>query len=121
MIYSDTTKCRFCSAPVDSALATAAADNRERVNSAVNQVKWIRNMAGVMWGFLPLSAIFTVGRLAVFALFFAIPISLIYWRIRYGRLMTADPDYEKAKRDGLIALLLWLLGSLMEAIFVTVM
>jgi hypothetical protein len=120
MIYSDTTKCRFCSASVDSEVATAAADNQAKVNSAVNQAKWIRNMAGVMWAMLALSTILTAGTLAVFAFFFAIPASLIYWQIKYGRLTTADPDYKKAKRDRLIALFLWLPAALIEMIFIAV-
>lgn len=111
MIYSDTTKCRFCSAPVDSASAATAADN---------QAKWIRNMAGAMWAFLAISLIFSGGTIGVFACFFLIPLSLIYWQISYGRLTTADPAYKKAKRDCLIALGLWVPAALIEGLIITV-
>ena len=120
MIYSDTTKCRFCSAPVDSATATAAADNQAKVNNACNQAKWIRNMAGAMWAFLVVGLIMSAGTVAVFACFFGIPLSLIYWQISYGRLTTADPDYKRAKRDCLIALGLWLPAALIEFLVITV-
>ena len=77
-------------------------------------------MAGVMWAMLAVSTIFTAGTLGVFAFFFTIPASLIYWQIRYGHLTTVDPDYKKAKRDWLIALLLWLPAALIEIIFIAV-
>ena len=120
MIYSDTTKCRFCSAPVDSTTAAAAADNQAKVNNACNQAKWIRNMAGAMWAFLGISLIFSGGTIGVFACFFLIPLSLIYWQISYGRLTTADQDYKKAKRDCLIALGLWVPAALIEGLVITV-
>jgi hypothetical protein len=120
MIYSDTTKCRFCSAPVDSAAAAVAADNQAKVNNAVNQAKWIRNMAGAMWALMGVSLIFSAGTIGVFAFFFLIPLSLIYWQISYGRLTTADPDYQKAKRDRLIALGLWVPAALIEVLITTV-
>jgi hypothetical protein len=119
MIYSDTTKCRFCSAPVDSTAAAAAADNQAKVNNACNQAKWIRNMAGAMWAFLAVSLIWGTVNLAVLVLFFLIPLSLIYWQISYGRLTTADPDYKRAKRDRLIALGLWVPAALIEALLIT--
>ena len=120
MIYSDTTQCRFCSAPLDSAAAATAADNQKKVNDACNQAKWIRNMAGAMWAFLAIGLILTAGTIGVFACFFLIPLSLIYWQISYGRLTTADPDYQKAKRDRLIALGLWMPAALIEALVITV-
>ena len=120
MIYSDTTKCRFCSAPVDSATAATAADNQKKVNDACNQAKWIRNMAGAMWAFLAISLIFSGGTIGVFACFFLIPLSLIYWQISYGSLKTADPDYKRAKRDRLIALGLWVPAALIEFLVITV-
>jgi len=116
MIYSDVTKCRFCSATVDRETAEVAANTQKQVNDACNQAKWIRNMAGAMWVLLGASFIFTAGTVGVFAFFFLIPLSLIYWQVKYGRLKTADPDYQKAKRDRIIALLLWLPAALLELV-----
>ena len=120
MIYSDTTKCRFCSAPVDSAAAAVAADNQAKVNNACNQAKWIRNIAGAMWAFLAVSQIWGTVTVVVLVFFFLIPLSLIYWQISYGRLTTADPDYKRAKRDRLIALGLWVPAALIEVLVITV-
>ena len=120
MIYSDTTKCRFCSAPVDSAAAAVAADNQAKVNNACNQAKWIRNIAGAMWAFLAVSQIWGTVTVVFLVFFFLIPLSLIYCQISYGRLTTADPDYKRAKRDRLIALGLWVPAALIEVLVITV-
>src|SRR6185295_18901029 len=92
MIYSDAPSCRFCSAPVDRQAAEAAADNQKEVNNAVNLAKWIRNAAGVMWGFVALGTIFGIAFLAATACVFLIPASLVSWQIKYGGLKTADAD-----------------------------
>jgi predicted RNA-binding Zn-ribbon protein involved in translation (DUF1610 family) len=114
MIYSDSTQCRFCSAPIDKQSAGVAAHVQEQVNDACNQAKWIRNMAGAMWVFLVVSFILTVGTFGVLACFFLIPASLVYWQIKFGSLKTIDPDYQKAKRDRLVALGLWLPAGLLK-------
>ena len=114
MIYSDSTQCRFCSAPIDKQSAEAAAHLQEQVNDACNQAKWIRNMAGGMWVFLAVSFILTAGTFGVLACFILIPASLIYWQIKFGSLKTVDSDYQKAKRDRLVALGLWLPAGLLK-------
>lgn len=108
MIYSDSAQCRFCSAPLDRHAAEAGADVQQRVNNACNQAKWIRNAAGAMWVFLVVGMIIGVLRLAFVAFFFLVPVSIIAWQIQYNSLPTQDPDYQRAKRDRLTALLLWL-------------
>jgi len=85
---------------------------QQRVNAAYNDALWLRNGAGAY-------AIIAVIRLIVpfFGLatnvvlpimFVALPVMLIRWRVRFGRLQTDDPDYPRAKRNWQAALLLWL-------------
>ena len=114
MIYSDSPNCRFCKAPVDRAAAEAAADNQKQVNNAVNLSKWIRNAAGAMWLFVGLGLFLGIASLAATAGIFLIPAGLIYWQIRYGGLETADADYEKTKRERMIAVLLWAPASIIQ-------
>ncbi len=114
MIYNNTTQCRFCAAPLDSAAAEGAADVQEKVNNAVNLAKWIRNMAGAMWVMFLLGLVWTGGTIGVLAFFVIIPVLLVVWQIKFGSLKTADPDYKKAKRERLIALGLWLPAGLLE-------
>lgn len=118
MIYSDSSACRFCKAPVDRAAAEAAADNQKKVNDAVNSAKWIRNAAGAMWVFVGLGLFLGIAALAATACIFLIPASLIYWQIRYAGMETADADYEKTKRDRLITVLLWAPASVIQALLV---
>jgi hypothetical protein len=118
MIYSDSTTCRFCSAPVDRQAAEAAADNQKKVNNAVNLSKWIRNTAGVMWGFVAVGLVVGLVSLAATACIFLIPASLIYWQITFAGLQTADADYANTKRDRLIALLLWAPASIIQCLII---
>ena len=101
MIYSDSATCRFCNAPVDRQAAEAAADVQKQVNNSVNLAKWIRNAAGVMWGFVAFGTVFGIASLAAIACVFLIPISLIYWQISFGGLKSADTDFAKTKRKNL--------------------
>jgi hypothetical protein len=114
MIYSDSTQCRFCATPLDAHAAEAGASVQQQVNDACNYAKWIRNFAGAMWVFLLVGLILTAGQLAVLAGIFLVPGSLIFWQIKYGRLKTDDRDYQKAKRDRLAALFLWLPAMLLQ-------
>jgi hypothetical protein len=38
----------------------------------------------------------------------AIPIMLISWQARYGRIKTDDPDFKSARRNRTIAFFVWL-------------
>jgi len=109
MIYSDAKRCRFCSVTLDGRVAAQGADLQKRVNTACNQAKMLRNIAGAMWtffllGFIPLLMPFVW---ASNAMFFAIPVGLIYWKVRFGKLQTVDKDYVQAKRDCRTAFLIW--------------
>ena len=109
MIYSDAEVCRFCSAPIDRETAMRGAELQKRVNDACNQAKWVRNAAGVMWLLLLLDLVFVPSAgWGYIGLFVAVPIWLITWHVRYRALETSDPDYKTAKRDWLIAVIIWL-------------
>ena len=115
MIYSDAEKCRFCSATIDRKAAALGAEVQARVNTACNQAKLLRNSAAVMWiffllgllPFMPFGWGFTI-------LFFVIPVWLVYWQVKFGRIQTQDADYARAKRDRLIALIIWLPALIVE-------
>jgi hypothetical protein len=116
MIYSDSTKCRFCSAEIDPVAAAAGAALQKKVNDACNLAKVTRHMATSMWVFFVLGFIFGFARFGVLVLFVAVPVSLVLWQIKYGRLQTADPDFKKARRDRWIALALWLPVGILQFI-----
>ncbi len=114
MIYSDSKQCRFCSADIDPKAAAEGANLQAQINDACNHAKLIRHMATAMWVLFLVGFIFTAGTIGVFAFFFIVPVSLILWQVKYGRIKTADPDFQKAKRDRLIAIALWLPAGLLQ-------
>ena len=121
MIYSDADKCRFCSGNVDRQAATLGAEVQSRVNTACNQAKLLRNSAGAMWIFFLLGLLpFLPFGWGFTGLFFSIPVWLIYWQVKFGRLQTSDVDYKRAKRDRLIALIIWLPALAIELLSLAV-
>jgi hypothetical protein len=67
-------------------------------------------LLGILIPFMPFGWGFTI-------LFFVIPIWLIVWQLRFGRLQTVDKDYKRAKRDRLLPLVIWLPALIWELIF----
>lgn len=72
-----------------------------------------------MWVFFLVGLIWNGGTIGVLACFFIVPVSLILWQFKYGRIQTADPDFKKAKRDRLIAIALWLPAGLLQIALLT--
>ena len=101
--------------------AMRGAQLQTRVNDACNQAKWMRNAAGVMWLLLLLRTLYVPSAgWGYIGVFFAIPVWLIMWQVRFRNLETPDPDYKTAKRDWLITLIIWLPASVLEVISILV-
>jgi hypothetical protein len=116
--------CRFCSAPVDAQAAAAAITSQERINKACNDASLIRNLAGVMWlcfvlRFVPFIGL--VAGIALLILFLVIPVRLVIWLVRFGGIKTEDVDYKSAKRNVLMALVLWVLMLLVPVVLIFLM
>ena len=107
MIYSDVKSCRFCSAPVDSEAAARGAHLQQQVNNACNHAKMLRHSAVSMWVMLLLSFVLGHALWAFHGLMVVIPVWLIYWQITYGKLESGDPDFKRARRDRLVASIIW--------------
>ena len=102
--------CRFCSAPVDSQAAAAAAELQNRVNRACSDASFLRTAAAAMFVLLALSVvpfISLITYLGFIVTFFVVLVLIIRWQIRFGRLQTNDTDYKRAKRLWMVALILW--------------
>lgn len=105
--------CRFCSAPVDPAAASAAAEIQSRVNRACSDASFLRTAAAAMFVLLALSVvpfISLITYLGFIITFFVVLVLIIRWQIKSGRLQTADVDYQHAKRMRNFALILWLVA-----------
>lgn len=110
MINDSMTQCRYCSVPVDPAVAALIADRQEKANHAYSDASFLRTAAFAMYAFLGLSwvalpLLFFSGFLIIFVV---VIVLLIRWQIRYANLITDDPDYKSARRSWWISLLLLL-------------
>jgi len=115
MIYSSVAKCRFCSATVDPQAAALGAEHQAKVNAACNQAKVLRNAAGAMWVFFLLSTVpFLPFGWGFVGTFFMVLVLLVYWPVKFAGLESSDPDYKRARRDYMIALILWLAALVFE-------
>ncbi len=104
--------CPFCSAPIDHAAATASAEEFAKVNQACSDASYLKIMAWSVLSaflimFLPIVGI--AGLAGLWFLRFAIPVMLIRWWIKFGKIKSDDPEFVRAKRTsiyvGLVALL----------------
>ena len=105
--------CRFCSAPVDPQAASAAAEIQSRVNRACSDASFLRTTAAAMFVLLALSVvpfISLITYLGFVITFFVVLVLIIRWQIKFGRLQTKDPDYQRAKSLRTLALILWLVA-----------
>ena len=105
--------CRFCHGHIDTLTTQVAAETQERVNAAYNEASWLRNVAGAYAIFAAIRNVvpfLAIGSTIVLPIMFvALPVMLIRWRVRYGRLQTDDPDYPRARSNWKVAFLIWLL------------
>jgi len=105
--------CRFCSAPIDPQVASAAAELQSRVNRACSDASFLRTAALAMFGLLALSIvpfISLITYLGFIITFFVVLVLIIRWQIKFGRLQTNDADYARSKRMRTVALILWLVA-----------
>ena len=117
MINDSMTQCRYCSVPVDPAVAALIADRQEKANQAYSDASYLRTAAVAMFVFMGLDLLPFIPFVfwAFLGTFIAVIVLLIRWQIRYATLVTDDPDYKSARRSWWISLAL-LLGVI--AIFI---
>ena len=111
MISETATHCRFCSLPIDRGVAELIAGRQELVNQAYSDASYLRRTAVAMYVFLAFGTILTIGYWAFLLTFWMGVFLLVRWQLKFGDLLTNDPDYAKAKRSRTISLII-LLGGL---------
>lgn len=94
-------KCRFCGATIDPLAAQDAADLMARINRACSDASYLR--IAMICGLVFLGIMFVpilggVGGLGYLFLKFAIPVWIILWFVRFGKIKTNDSDFAKARR-----------------------
>jgi len=113
MINDSMTECRYCSTPVDPGIAAMIADRQDKTNRAFSDASYLKTAAIAMMVFLGLSLIpfLPVVYLGFLITFIATIVLLILWQVRFGNLITNDPDYQRAKRSRTMAFILVLIGA----------
>lgn len=101
--------CRFCSVPVDPGVAALVAERQEKANQACSDASFLWTTALAMFVFLGVSFIPLIPLVywGFFATFIALAVMLICWQVKFGSLLTSDPDYKGARRSWFMGLVLW--------------
>ena len=104
------TNCPYCGVVINAEAATAAADVQSNVAKACSDANFLKIMARAQAAFFLISFIPILGGFAGWGFLFlliAVPVMLVRWWIKYRKIQTADKDYETAKRDTIIAAVIW--------------
>jgi len=108
MINDSMTQCRFCSVPVDPAVAQLIAERQEKANQAYSDASYLRTAAIAMYVFFGLSMLLAFFFWGLLITFFVVIVLLIRWQVRFGALVTDDEDYKRARKSWWISLVLLL-------------
>lgn len=108
-INTSMTHCSYCGVAINHEAATAAADVQAKVGQACSDANYLKIMARAQVVFFLLNWIpfLPLVGWGFLILLVAVPIMLIRWWVKYRGIQTADKDYEKAKRDTIIAAVIW--------------
>ena len=104
MINDSMTQCRYCSVPVDPAVAQLIADRQEKANHAYSDASFLRSAAVATYVFLALSLVIGLAFWAFLGAFITVIVLLIRWQISYASLITDDADFKTARRSWWISL-----------------
>jgi hypothetical protein len=105
-------QCKYCGAPIDKGVAQFAAEVQSKVNQAYSDASYLKTAAFALLTLLAISLIPFVPLVlygAVF-IFFALIVMIVRWQLKFSHINTTDPDYQKAKRNKNIALVLWVVA-----------
>jgi hypothetical protein len=105
-------QCKYCGAPIDKGVAQFAAEVQSKVNQAYSDASYLKTAAFALLTLLAISMLPFVPFVfyaAVF-IFFALIVMIIRWQLKFSNINTSDPDYQKARRNKNIALVLWVVA-----------
>lgn len=109
-INTSMSNCPYCGVAINFEAASAAADNQAKVAKACSDASYLKIMARAQVAFFLISWIPIIGGFAGWGFLFlliVLPVLLVRWWVKYRNLQTADSDYKKAKRDTIIASVVW--------------
>jgi Ca2+/Na+ antiporter len=112
MINDSMTQCRYCNVAVDPVVAQLVAERQEKANQSYSDASYLRTAVVAMYVFMALSFIPFVPLVGwgFLVTFIVVLVLLIRWQVKFGRLVTNDADYLKARRSWRLSLVLWLVA-----------
>jgi len=109
-INASMANCPYCGVEINPEAAIAAAGVQSQVGKACSDANFLKIMARALAVFFLAIWFPIIGGLAGWGfliLLIAVPVMLIRWWIKYRGIQTGDPDYELAKRDSIVAVVIW--------------
>lgn len=108
-INASMANCSYCGVAINYESAMAAADVQAKVGQACSDASYLKITARALVLFYALSWVpfLPLVGWGSLILMIAVPVMLVRWWVKYSKLQTGDPDYEKAKRDTIIAAVIW--------------
>ena len=110
MINESAQQCRYCSLTIDPGVAELIAGRQQKVNESYSDASYLRRTAVAMFVFLGFSLVFTFAYWGFLITFWLGMVLFIRWQVKFGDLLTNDPDYPNAKRSKNISMLMLLAG-----------
>lgn len=104
-INTSVARCPYCSTPIDEAAAKLSAAETSNISQACSDASYLKIMLGIL---LPFGAVIFfpfLGLLGIVGFVFikyALPVMLIRWWVKYGRIQTIDPDFRTARKSAII-------------------
>jgi hypothetical protein len=93
-------QCPFCSAPIDRAAAEQSAAATSQISQACSDASYLKIMLGVLIPFGVMIFFPFLGLAGIVGFVFikyAVPVMIIRWWIKYGRIKTTDSDFRSAR------------------------
>jgi hypothetical protein len=112
MINESMTQCRYCSTTIDPVAAQLIAERQEKANQAYSDASYLRTATIAMYVFLGICFIPLVPLVgwAFLVTFVVVLVLLVRWLVKFGKLVTNDADYLKARRSWRLSLVLWIVA-----------
>ena len=112
IINESMTQCRYCSTTIDPVAARLIAERQEKANQAYSDASYLRTATIAMYVFMGISFIpfVPVVGWGFLATFVVVLVLLVRWLVRFGKLVTNDADYLRARRSWRLSLVLWIVA-----------
>jgi hypothetical protein len=110
ILLTGTTPCPACGTPIDAAVAEAVADRHEQFQKAFGEANSLVITARAFLAFFALSFVpflSPLGQLGVLLLLVWVPVLLLRWYRRYGKLDYPGDEYRQARDWVQQAVVIW--------------